>query len=805
MDKLVINVSDKSLTEDQLSVLSKGLNFCPTPDHSNPGDLRTDLDCLHRRLRLHSYFNEDEDELPFDTDGNYFCTTEFKHHKFKTASKFNPPGPPNLEAFITLNEHEFNYRPAKQAAGYQNLTRGEKTALFQLKKMEDIIIKQADKGRSVVIQSRDQYLAEGYKQLADTNFYKEIDLDLTAQRTQEINSFLLEMLQKEEINVSVYNYLALKECRTSILYLLPKIHKGISPPPGRPIVSAINSPTERISKFIDHFLNPCATRVPSYVKDTTHFLTILDQLEQLPTNSWLVTLDVTSLYTNIPNKGGLFAAKEALSDFRPNPNVKPSNTSLLTLMNFVLTKNNFQFNGKHYLQTGGTSMGTKMAPAYANVFMGQFENDFVYTYHNPPLVWVRFIDDIFCIFTGTLDELNSFINYLNSCDPHIKFTSEISQTTVTFLDTRVNLSHNKIETDLFCKPTDSHNYLLFSSSHPRRCKESIPFSQLLRIRRICSRLVDFDKHMKETTLHFINRGYPIDLLEEAALKARRLDRKTLLYPVKVESKLDRSILTTTFHPHHDTLKKLVSKNWSILGKSHTTLPLFNRRPLVAYKRPPNLANFLVRADCRSKLDSHSDPQPQFVNPVKQATKQTSIKDFFSTNKPIAATTSLTDLHSRTNLPRLSVSLVNLRKPRRKCTNFKCNFCPYLNKSPTITCTATGEIFPSKYNITCKSSNLIYCITCKTCKKQYVGQTKNTIVQRFQGHFFNIRHKKQTDAVGMHFSQPDHRGLKDLSIQILEFIRLPPQSEKALYLRLTIEKSWIHKLRCPAPRGLNIFD
>ena len=423
----------------------------------------------------------------------------------------------------------------------------------------------------------------------------------------------------------------------------------------------------------------------------------------------------------------------------------------------------------------------------------------------PPLVWVRFIDDIFCIFTGTLDELNSFIDYLNSCDPHIQFTKEISQTSVTFLDTKVNLFHNKIETDLFCKPTDSHNYLLYSSAHPRRCKESIPYSQYLRIRRICSRLVDFDKHMKETTLHFINRGYPIDLLEESALKARRLDRKTLLYPVKVESKLDRSILTTSFHPHHDTLKNLVSSNWSILGKSHTTLSLFNRRPLVAYRRPPNLGNFLVRADCRSKLDPKPDPKPQPDLQIRPATKQTSIKDFFRTNKTIVATSSLTDLHPRANPPRLSTSLVNLKKPRKKCTNFKCTFCPYLNKAPTITCTATGETFPSKYNITCKSSNLIYCITCKTCQKQYVGQTKNTIVQRFQGHFFNIRHQKQTDAVGLHFSQPDHHGLKDLSIQILEFIKLPPQSEKALYLRLTIEKSWIHKLRCPAPRGLNIFD
>ena len=54
-------------------------------------------------------------------------------------------------------------------------------------------------------------------------------------------------------------------------------------------------------------------------------------------------------------------------------------------------------------------------------------------------------------------------------------------------------------------------------------------------------------------------------------------------------------------------------------------------------------------------------------------------------------------------------------------------------------------------ITCKSSNLVYCITCKIFKKQYVGQTQNSITQRFSSHFVNMRHKKQTDAVGLPFA------------------------------------------------------
>jgi hypothetical protein len=85
----------------------------------------------------------------------------------------------------------------------------------------------------------------------------------------------------------------------------------------------------------------------------------------------LVTFDVTSLYTNIPNKEGIAAANELLQKCRSRQ-FKPSNNSVIKLLEMVLTKNNFQFNGKHFLQVGGTSMGTKTAPAYANCYLDKF-------------------------------------------------------------------------------------------------------------------------------------------------------------------------------------------------------------------------------------------------------------------------------------------------------------------------------------------------------------------------------------------------------------------------------------------------
>ena len=71
-------------------------------------------------------------------------------------------------------------------------------------------------------------------------------------------------------------------------------------------------------------------------------------------------------------------------------------------------------------------MGTKLAPSFANLFMGHFEDKFVYSYPLQPLIWKRFIDDIFFVWTYGQDELDKFVNYLNTCHDTIKFTLEIS-------------------------------------------------------------------------------------------------------------------------------------------------------------------------------------------------------------------------------------------------------------------------------------------------------------------------------------------------------------------------------------------
>ena len=116
------------------------------------------------------------------------------------------------------------------------------------------------------------------------------------------------------------------------------------------------------------------------------------------------------------------------------PDTLPHNSYIIELLELVLTNNNFEFNGEFYHQLSDTAMGTKLAHSYANLFMTKFEDKYVYTYPLQPQLWKRFIDDIFLIWPHGRNSLIKFIVHLNTVHPTIKFTSDISDTGISFLD-----------------------------------------------------------------------------------------------------------------------------------------------------------------------------------------------------------------------------------------------------------------------------------------------------------------------------------------------------------------------------------
>ena len=336
------------------------------------------------------------------------------------------------------------------------------------------------------------------------------------------------IFERGEITCDTLEFLVQDQPRTAQFYLLPKIHKRLPNPPGRPIVSANECPTERISQFVDFFLKPFVPNIRSYLRDTSHFILEIADLGHIPRNSLLVALDVCSLYTNIVIIEAIRCVLEFLSKYRITTQF-PTNQSIIELLEVTLNCNNFQFNGENFLQVGGTAMGTKVAPSLANVFMANFEEKFIYTYPKQPLFFKRFLDDLVIIWTHGRPELNKFLEYLNSCHPTIKFTMEASETHINFLDTTLHKREDgSLWTDLYCKPTDSHSYLHFKSAHLPHCKKSLPYSQLLRLKWICSEEKSYLEQSIKMCCHFIKRGYSNKVLTEALMKASKVSRAELL-------------------------------------------------------------------------------------------------------------------------------------------------------------------------------------------------------------------------------------------------------------------------------------
>ena len=120
------------------------------------------------------------------------------------------------------------------------------------------------------------------------------------------------------------------------------------------------------------------------------------------------------------------------------------------------------------------------------------------------------MDDIFILWKGTLDDLKIVVDQLNTLHPTIKFDVKYSLTSIEFLDTRIYKSTDgKLQTTLYTKPTDRQSYLHSKSYHPNTCKRSIAYSQVLRIRRICTENSEYLKHTEKLLHKLVERGYNI--------------------------------------------------------------------------------------------------------------------------------------------------------------------------------------------------------------------------------------------------------------------------------------------------------
>ena len=122
-------------------------------------------------------------------------------------------------------------------------------------------------------------------------------------------------------------------------------------------------------------------------------------------------------------------------------------------------------------------MGAKYAPNYENIFVGWFEEKFIFLLlTNFKLFLSAFIADIFLIWNCTKTKFDNFLKKINECHPRIKFEYEMSKIEMNFLDTTVFKIDNKLRTKVYVKPNHKRCYLHSKSEHSNSTEKSIAYS-----------------------------------------------------------------------------------------------------------------------------------------------------------------------------------------------------------------------------------------------------------------------------------------------------------------------------------------
>lgn len=661
-----------------LNILSNGRSFT-LHTFNNAANLNLEFLQFYRNVRFKHFFANN----PNSSD------TGTSQYVEKTKSYSNAPTSSNTLFEFYIEDLENNGPSLNKDSldiNYANIS-----LIRQLRSYDNIKFCYADKGGSLVILYKSEYENLVASHLHDTNTY----LSLNHSTDYCVHKRIVELINnnKAVFSSSEISYFINHEYSSSYFYVIPKIHKSLtvkefcknamdsyiklgkmpSDVTSRPIVSNINSPTCRLSHFIDQLLKPLLPLTVGYIKDSFDFL---NKLPRNPARKFIfLSFDVVNLYTVIPHSLGLEAIHYWFVKFESHLRSFPIQL-LLEMISIVLENNTFVYKSKYYKQLTGTAMGTKMAPTYAHLTLSYLEvkifKKCVETFgvletKNIQNNYFRFLDDIFIIW-NPLYSIKSFVDIFNNIHPNFKFTFITNEICMPFLDILLINQNGTIETDIYCKPTDSKKYLHFKSHHPGHIKRNVPYCLSQRIARIVSNYEVRKQRFLELEACLQKLGYPKSLITDAIVKA---SSKTNLRP--------QSTITAV------PVVFSYSQNSSDYFSSNVLPRLNNVRKFIA---SPN--------DVR------------FLKAMRQPTKLINLLNSSMFHKTY------------------------------KCQEPRCKTCPLFVEKNRHVSFGQKIVYFNK-NMSCKSKNIIYVLTCSGCKKLYVGETKIELRRRITLHRQHINH------------------------------------------------------------------
>ena len=496
-DKVIYNFSSHHLTNEEKSLLCKGLNFSLPSRGMGYGDYMVPFELFYRDIKDFAHTPDD-----------------LLHVKSKL-----------------LNIAFSSFRSFKKVAKYEkNLSDQELAALNSLINNKDIIVQKADKGNTVVLTDKAVYDGKMKEIVQDESKFKKLGI----RSDDEIKCLKCILDQERNVRDTLYKYSATNKkrkadyfskkqywdlcprgTRPGILYGSPKVHKPVinNSPKLRPILSTINTSTYKLSKFIVPLLAPITTN--EYTVNNS--FSFAKEVQNFDASLHMSSLDIDSLFTNIRLEetiaicvNTLYADGDMMNGYSKN--------AFREFLTLAITDCCFVYDGELYCQIDGVAMGSPLGPSLANAFLVHHEKQWINNCPDEikPLVYRRYVDDIF-ILCRDANHHQKFLQYMNQQHPNMSFTDEKEKSNqLSFLDILIFREPvgNKFFTNVYRKTSFSGVYTNFKSFMPLKYKIGLLWTLLDRFFNIVSNYKILDEQIRMTKQIFLKNSYPAEFIDQ---------------------------------------------------------------------------------------------------------------------------------------------------------------------------------------------------------------------------------------------------------------------------------------------------
>lgn len=520
---------------------------------------------------------------------------DFEQFNPKLVNKFNRKRVPftRLTGLYSVNKQQMKnlensirnwmqQNPAKKRNS--NETKQIKQLLL---KFPSVIFKAADKNIGIVALDISHYNYLVMQHLSNPNNYTLAASHVFQERTltDQVRGAYFSLQQQYNFSPQQLKYIKswpYDKFTYPTFHVLPKLHKN-GPLKGRPIAGALNWFTTPISTILDIELQPALMEFPHILKNSQQLVQELEEFnrqELIPENYFIITGDVNSLYPSI-NQERLINIFNHLGNNRF--------IHLSTLVKFLLNNAYVKYNGKIFLQKDGIPMGTNAAVSLANIYMGSIDQ---YLSSRPSCKYYRrYIDDLFLVWTGTIEEWNIVAGHSNQIIPGITIEWQDPSTKQVFLDLDIfkDSFSNKLQTSPYQKPLNKYLYISPKSSHDRHTFKGFIKGELTRYARLSSSPFSYQRTKELFYKRLLNRGYPrhflLPIFSNHKWTSRLYKRPPMPY------KILPFIIPFTFRNNQQDLKDTLYYHGEQLAEE--LIPY--SKPMFIYSKSKSIGSYLCKS------------------------------------------------------------------------------------------------------------------------------------------------------------------------------------------------------------------